>query len=527
MLTVARSPLISSVRQSSSPPLIDAINVDELSIYVDAGYVTQLVRPPASNDASTTAVVDVLPSVVPESILVLDTRTGQLQDSRLITSSNDDLRSASGASSSCKLFIPSARVFQNASTTVAASPRVSVGSPSWMNEDDDDHDNNSDPDDVAEEQDQEPNVLVSFVASALSWHPSLTIILHRARERTRSAAACSPSPNNEEEDDGRVIAQVAVSGTLENTGVPLSVGALTLVAGALNKDAGGGGTAARAIAYEAAESTQTRAAGAARKVVARSSGQSSQLPGNSEMEDYTGYPLGSGLVLDNTSVQLDTFRVPAQKVYVARTEGGDRQATFGYLFVTPNYVPAATAQVYWRNSDRAASASASSSSSLIPSGSTRLEEHHPNDEVEVLLGKTSRVQLDIVVERQDVYAPKKVIVEIDDGQTQPYPRGQEDDDDLSNQSNRANDGELLRQLDDRREDVVDYTVTDIVAKITNRSASQAPLILKHRLGEDKLIGITCQSFRRRNGFLEFLIALPPGRVTTWRCSLKTKPSASF
>lgn len=185
----------------------------------------------------------------------------------------------------------------------------------------------------------------------------------------------------------------------------------------------------------------------------------------SSLEDYVKYQIGNKLLRTNNMIELGAVEVPFNKVYIHQL--GADVVKFGYRFDAVDYLPSCSVNVYTTDNN--------SIDSYI--GSAELEEKQKHDEIDVIIGETTKLQCVstiIVTEDSIINTPEEASSY---GVTFNKPR----------------DGRGMHLVTE-----------DINVEIMNRNVKKSFLIIKYYIGNKQLVDLRCNSFKhRKNGYLEW------------------------
>ena len=203
-------------------------------------------------------------------------------------------------------------------------------------------------------------------------------------------------------------------------------------------------------------------------------------PPTSNPEDYTSYDVGTHVIKPNSIViaELGTTKIKGLKLYSFRT--GADAVKFGYRFKAPGFLPACDVNVY---------NTAPNASSIIGPylGSNHIDEKQKGDIVDLMLGDSTRVQCKSTVESSSIVITDKETAD-------KYGLTFQD----SDNSEKAQTEAKWRLVTD-----------NIKVDISNRNEKDITLIIKHYVGDRKLVNISCQQFEKReDGFLEWYFNVP-------------------
>lgn len=481
-----------SVAAANYMPLIDTRQVTSARIYSEGAHVAF----PFFLQPGSVQSVEVLPSAVPQTILVTAGSRSTPRDYRYI---------APSAGEAAKLLVLAGPAFF----------RPSGGS--------------AEPTEMARRRSATRRVetaTVRFLARDISWKPQITAIVRA------SAPLDSADLEDREAEDGdrsssrpreiralsedlladlpsQLQIELQVRGTIRNGGVPLTVGEVSLVSGGVNQPSfeqaaaapvmmgGGPGRKARVLPM-ASQRAEYKQSAPSEEEDAEGAGPG--MSSGSDTQDYVVYPLGAGVVTDRMVVTLRTFSVaPVHKIYVADTQDGASRVSFGYRFKTTEYLPACHVYAYSAESEPSSLESQSDDGDqgeeLMVVGSSRTPEQQPGDVVDFLVGTSTRVRVETTVEEKPEY-------ELD----RPSPRRDAEEDYRG----------AAYELNNRR--VVSVTST-ISSTLTNRLPEPALVVLRHHVGNAKINEMSCRYTRRRHGSLEFVLVVPAHQKRSFRCRL--------
>jgi hypothetical protein len=178
-----------------------------------------------------------------------------------------------------------------------------------------------------------------------------------------------------------------------------------------------------------------------------------ESPTVSKVEDYTMYELGQQKLKQINIINLGIINAPMVKFYEHHTN--EPSVHLGYRFKTTQFIPNINLFMYTKDHKYL--------------GTTTLEEHQSNEEVDIVLGGTSmvRCETDISVEE-----PEKNI-----------------------------------------------RVEHVEIKIINSNIEGIFLLIKHLLGPRKFIQSTCPIAKQHDGYLEWYFLIPPTNTQYFKCTI--------
>lgn len=219
-------------------------------------------------------------------------------------------------------------------------------------------------------------------------------------------------------------------------------------------------------------------------MMARSAPMSGKQVETSMLEDYTKYQVGNRIVRNKDVAELGTASFPVIKLYIHQTNDNDT-VRFGYRFTAPGFIPSCSLNVYSIDRDRTVD-------SYL--GSNEIEQSQKNDEIDIILGETTMLQC-----KSEVIVSDVIVSDEDTARRYNLPL------DTFQQSQQQqvikgfhNDGDW-------------HIITeDLKVVITNHNDTPSALVLKHYIGNKKLVDLRCQSFKdRKNGYIEWYFQIPP------------------
>lgn len=197
------------------------------------------------------------------------------------------------------------------------------------------------------------------------------------------------------------------------------------------------------------------------------------------LEDYTKYNLGYQVIRNKGVAEIGAWNIPIVKVYIHDTRY--KEVKFGYRFKAPVFIPVSDINVY------------SEQNGIIDSylGYDSIRESQPNEDVNIIIGETTRLMCKTLVIVNDQLA----------------------DDALSKKYNTSKETHLITE--------------DITVEITNRVLTESFLIIKHYVGNKILMEHKCKQYtKRENGFVEWYFQIAPGGVNNphreeFKCQIST------
>ena len=195
----------------------------------------------------------------------------------------------------------------------------------------------------------------------------------------------------------------------------------------------------------------------------------------SMLEDYKKYTVGNRLLHTKDVAELGTWTFPIIKLYIHNTNDNNI-VRFGYRFTSKDFIPSSSLNVYSINKDNDIDAYL---------GSNELEQSQNGDEIDIILGESTMLQCKSEIIINDV----------------------EVDNDLAHKYN-------LPIIHDKSWHI---TTENLKVEIINHNTTPSSLVLKHFVGNKKLVDLRCQQYKdRKNGFIEWYFQVPPMSDSTPR-----------
>lgn len=198
------------------------------------------------------------------------------------------------------------------------------------------------------------------------------------------------------------------------------------------------------------------------------------------LEEYVRYNLHRLIIEDQVVINLGVMTIPVVKVYQHRV--GDEDVYFGYSFDTPDYIPQCLINAY------AADAQSGIGSFL---GSSQISEHQKGQDVDFILGQTTKVQAQSQVVRvSDTIVTSEIIRQ---------------------QSLELNEEEQRLTRIPIEEHKLHLVIEELTADISNYNESSVFFGLRYDLRGRRLFRSTCQpADKQKPGMLEWFFKLEPG-----------------
>jgi len=188
----------------------------------------------------------------------------------------------------------------------------------------------------------------------------------------------------------------------------------------------------------------------------------------SMLEDYKKYKVGNRLIHNKDVSELGTSTFPIIKLYIHNTTD-DNIVRFGYRFTAKDFIPSSSINVYSINKDNDIDGYL---------GSNEIEQSQNGDEIDIILGESTMLQCKSSIIISDV--------EVDNDTAHKY------------------------NLPTIRDKSWHITTEDLKVDIINHNTSPSSLVLKHYVGNKKLVDLRCQQYKdRKNGFIEWYFQVPP------------------
>ena len=210
-----------------------------------------------------------------------------------------------------------------------------------------------------------------------------------------------------------------------------------------------------------------------RAILAKTTPLSGKQSETNMLEDYMKYQVGNRIIRNKDVAELGVSSFPIIKLYVHRTNDNNT-VRFGYRFTAPGFIPSCSLNVYSVDNNKTIDAYL---------GSNDVEQSQKNDEIDIILGESTLLQCKSEIIVTDVIVS-------DDETARSY--------DLKHPIKNDNNNQW-------------HIITeDLKVEITNHNDTQSSLVLKHYIGDKKLVDMRCQAFKKRdNGFIEWYFQIPP------------------
>lgn len=194
-------------------------------------------------------------------------------------------------------------------------------------------------------------------------------------------------------------------------------------------------------------------------------------------EDYTRYDVGEQIITEQSVVELGVWAFHTTKIYTHQTQ--ERNIVrFGYRFNTTEFIPECSVNVYSVDSNQ-----------CIDSylGTDQIKETQKGEDVDLILGQSTRVQCATVIESSE---------------------------------------QLETTNNDTEERKTRILTENITITIKNYNLDSVTLIIKHFVGDRRLLSHTCDYQKREKGFLEWHFSIPgrseiEPREETFSCEIVT------
>ena len=198
---------------------------------------------------------------------------------------------------------------------------------------------------------------------------------------------------------------------------------------------------------------------------------SSRRVETSMLEDYLKYDVGNRIVHNKDVAELGTWTFPVIKLYVHQTNEDDI-VRFGYRFTAQGFIPSCSINVYSVNNENYLDGYL---------GSNEIEQSQKGNEIDIMLGESTMLQCKSEVIIMDVEADNNSIHKFN------------------------------LPIDESKDNKMWHITTeDLKVEITNHNNKPAALVLKHYIGNKRLVDLRCQNFKKRdNGFIEWYFQIPP------------------
>ncbi len=186
-----------------------------------------------------------------------------------------------------------------------------------------------------------------------------------------------------------------------------------------------------------------------------SSVQKSEIT-ESKFEEYYRYDIGDKCIKDTTNIELISVNnLDSTKYYIHDVSSHDR-VTYGYEMIAPKFLPTGDIYLYHRTNG-----------GIIYSGTSTIDEAREGDKINLMVGKTTQVQIN------------------------------------SNVS-----GQTVDKLDDKNY----QTNVTINSKAKNLTEKSVNIELKYYIGNSQVISIDLEPTKRENGYLIWGLMLDPSNT---------------
>ena len=220
---------------------------------------------------------------------------------------------------------------------------------------------------------------------------------------------------------------------------------------------------------------------------------SSEKVQTSMSEDYTKYNVGNRVIHNKDIAELGTWSFPINKLYIHNTNEKDT-VRFGYRIIAPEFIPSCSVNVYSVDENK-----------MIDSylGSDTIDESQANDEVDIILGESTLLQCESLVIINDIII-----------------------DDESGARKYGLPLETFNKREMRRSGSWHIIIEDITIDITNHNMTASSLLIKHYIGDKRIVGSKCEDYIRNGDHIEWYFQVPPKQGTGPRkdkfvCQIKT------
>ena len=182
-----------------------------------------------------------------------------------------------------------------------------------------------------------------------------------------------------------------------------------------------------------------------------------------KIDEHYRYNLGNKCIKNKTNVDLVSLTdIESEKYYIHNLSSYDRM-DYGYKLVAPKFLPTGEIYLYYHQNEE-----------IIYTGTSQMKEHREGDEVELVVGKTTQVQ--IISEISEKSSSEKVSEK--------------------SSSEKGNEKEV-----------------GINSNIKNLSSSSASVILKYYVGNSKVISSDQTPTNKKRGYLEWKLIVNPNTAT--------------
>ena len=215
----------------------------------------------------------------------------------------------------------------------------------------------------------------------------------------------------------------------------------------------------------------------------KAASRSENLVERSLLEDYTKYNVGNRTIRNKDIAELGTSSFPVIKFYIHETNG-DGSVRFGYRFTATEFIPSCSLNVYSVDN-------AYNIDSYL--GSNEIGESQKNDDIDIILGESTMLQCKSEIVVSDAVVPDEETAKRYNLPLDSFKRKQEGS---SNGNKKEGDWYIITE--------------DLKVEITNNNKNASSLILRHYVGNKKLVTLRCQTYKeRKNGYIEWYFQIPP------------------
>lgn len=187
------------------------------------------------------------------------------------------------------------------------------------------------------------------------------------------------------------------------------------------------------------------------------------------VEDYTRYDVGEQLITEQSIVELGVWAFNAAKIYIHQTQERDI-VRFGYRFDATEFIPQCSVNVYSVDDNNCVD-------SYL--GTDEINETQKDDNVDLILGQSTRLQCETTIESSE-------------------------------------------QLNEENSQKIRVLTENITVSIKNYNSERVILILKHFVGDRRILKHSCEYQKRSKGFLEWHFFVPAQSSNeTFTCEIVT------
>ena len=217
--------------------------------------------------------------------------------------------------------------------------------------------------------------------------------------------------------------------------------------------------------------------------MSKSASKSEKRVERSLLEDYMKYNVGNRTIHPKDVAELGTSSFPVIKFYIHETNGDDT-VRFGYRFTATEFIPSCSLNVYSIDDGY-------NIDSYL--GSNEIGESQKNDDIDVILGESTMLQCKSEIVVSDAVVPDEQTATRYNLPLDSFKQKQQG---AGNVENRDSNWYIITE--------------DLKVEITNNNKNPSSLILRHYVGNKKLVSLNCQTYKeRKNGYIEWYFQIPP------------------